>query len=439
MSTPLVSYDHADMHAKTVGAHGIPAREFAALVKRLGKVRAVLARQAKRRQGFMSIPYRAAELREARALARAMRKRFHTLLVIGIGGSDLGARALDMGLRDPHVEPEVRFLGANTDPDEIMEALHEIDLAKTCVNVISKSGETIEPMSTFLLVREALIRKVGAKRHARHVVATTGREANTLRALAEREGYATLPVPEDIGGRFSALTAVGLFPLAFAGVDVDSLLRGAKRVLDHSLAAPAAKSGPLLYAGLHHAAATRRGQNVAVLMPYAHALRGLAPWWAQLWGESLGKKHDRRGRVVHAGQTPYAALGATDQHSQLQLWNEGPADKVLTFVRVERFKDDVALPDPHPDIEGLSYMAGIRMSRVIRTELEATAAALAASGRPSGVLSIARVDALHLGGLMMFFMLAVAAAGELYDIDAYDQPGVQSMKTEMFRRLGRSA
>lgn len=431
-----ITYDHALMWASRASA-GAPDAERDAI---LTPLRAVKDKLADARDsgsiGFFTIPGLRKELAEVRRAAADVAKKFDDLIVVGIGGSDLGARALIRALgREKGMR--THFIGANTDPEEIAALLRRVDLRNAAINVISKSGDTIEPMSAFVLLRDRLVRKVGLAKHRKHVIATTDPKTGTLRKIADREGYRTLPVPGNIGGRFSALTTVGLFPAACAGIDVAALVAGCRDEFDAFARSKAEASAPLVFAALHCDAYLRRGQNVNVLMPYADGLREMGAWFRQLWAESLGKKMSRGGKVVHRGMTPVAALGATDQHSQVQLYNEGPFDKIVTFVEVDAFRQDLTVPNPYPDLEGVAYMAGHRFSEIIHAERAATAHALAANGRPSGTLHVPRIDERAVGGLMGFFMIATAAAAELLDIDAYDQPGVEAGKKAMYAMLGR--
>ena len=435
---PTIAYDHEYMLAGRVGRAGKSEDELPKLFRDLGKVRETLRKQKEDHEvGFFSIPDSHDDLRPVLALARDLAKKQKTLVVIGIGGSDLGARAICKALAQPGKGMDVRFIGANTDPEEIAALLADVDLRNAVLNIVSKSGDTIEPMSTFLLLRDKLIARVGEKKHRGQVVATTDEKTGTLRQIADREGYRTLPVPGRIGGRFSALTPVGLFPAACAGIPVRDLVTGAKAVDDEFWNSAIKDNGPLIFAGLHYDAYVRRFQHISVLMPYAEALREFGFWFRQLWAESLGKKHDRADRVVHHGLTPIAALGATDQHSQVQLYNEGPADKIVTFIEVAKFRGDFTLPNPYPDIEGTAYMAGHSFREIIHAERKATAMALASAGRPSGTITMPAVTPKTFGGLMYFFMLATAAAGELLDVNAYDQPGVEQGKRAMYALLGR--
>lgn len=432
------AYDYSCMLADQVGKGGKSADELPKLFRELAKIQKTLKAQKDNHQvGFFSIPDSHDELRPVLALASDLQKKYKTLIVIGIGGSDLGARAICKALAVPGKGMDVRFIGANTDPEEIAALLAGVDLKNAVLNVISKSGDTIEPMSTFLLLRDKLIDSVGEKKHAAQVIATTDEQTGTLRQIAEREGYRTLAVPRKIGGRFSALTPVGLFPAACAGIAVRDLIVGAKETDDDFWSSAVKDNGPLVFAGLHYDAYVRRFQHVTVLMPYAESLREFGFWFRQLWAESLGKKYDRSERLAHHGLTPIAALGATDQHSQVQLYNEGPADKILTFIEIEKFRSDFTVPDPYPDIEGTAYMAGHSFLEIIHAERKATAMALASAGRPSGTLVVPEISPKSLGALMYFFMLATAAMGELLDVNAYDQPGVEAGKKKMYALLGR--
>lgn len=425
------------MLATAIGSGGMPDAELGALRGRLAAVRETLLDGWKAAPGFFGIPERHDDLRAVKEAAKAAAKSCRTLVVIGIGGSDLGARAILRALKPAGKGMDVRFIGANTDPEEIAALLATVDLKKAMLNVISKSGDTIEPMSAFLLLRDRLIKAVGKAKHRARVVATTDAKKGTLRAIADREKYATLPVPADIGGRFSALTTVGLFPAACAGVPFMDLVAGMKEVRDGFTSSFAGAEGPLLFAGLHHEAYARRDRRVTVLMPYADGLREFGLWFRQLWAESLGKRRDRAGMDVRHGFTPVAALGATDQHSQVQLYNEGPADKVVTFIEVDRFRKDFSVPNPYKDIEGVAYMAGRPFSEIIHAERKATALALKKSGMPSGTLHVPSLTPESVGALMGFFMIATAATAELLDVDAYDQPGVEEGKRAMYALLGR--
>ncbi len=434
----LLVYDHESMLKERVGAAGVRSIDLTRLSKRLEKVRIKLKQAAADGSlGWLNVPEQRSESQKAKSLAKKISAEFKTLVVIGIGGSDLGTRTLVRALKPAKRGLDVRFIGSNTDPEEIADLLRTVDLKTTLLNVVSKSGGTIESMSTFLLLRDRLIRRVGLKSHVRQVVATTDQTSGVLRTIAEREGYTTLPVPDGIGGRFSVLTPVGLFPAACAGIAVDGLLRGAAEIRDSFLSTPVGRNDVLNFAGLHYLGYAKRGQRITVLMPYAARLNPLSSWFRQLWGESLGKEINVAGRMVSHGLTPVAALGATDQHSQIQLYNEGPFDKLITFIEVGRMRDDFNLPNPFPDLEDVSYFSGKNFSEILRVERRATSMTLEDNGRPNGVLYIPEISPETIGGLMTFFMLSTAVMADLLDVNAYNQPGVEKGKRIISALLGR--
>lgn len=399
---PFLSYDPTNMFVGDVTLPRMP-NELTAAKKRVRYLSETGA------QGWLALPQDRKMVARVKKMAKKKRG-FTTCLVIGIGGSDLGARAAYSALCQFGNGMELVFVGANTDPDELADVLSCLDLKKTLVNVISKSGDTIEPMATFFIVRELLIKRVGKNAYAKHIVATTG-SSGSLHDLAEREGYAMLPVPENVGGRFSVLSDVGLFPLACAGIPIERMLRGASQ--DHWEAAER-------FAELQYASDTKRNQRIHVLMPYASGLKEFAFWYRQIWAESLGKEGK--------GPTPVAALGATDQHSQIQLYNEGPNDKTVTFIKVEKFATSSRIPTDIANIEALSYLAKKSLQDVIHAELSGTATALADHGRPNATITIPSISPESVGALFLFIEIATAIAGELYHVNAYNQPGVEAGK-----------
>jgi glucose-6-phosphate isomerase len=274
--------------------------------------------------------------------------------------------------------------------------------------------------------------------HLKRWCATTDPAKSELLTLARRLGMATLAIPPNVGGRFSVLTAVGLLPAAFLGLDVDALLQGARDMRTHCWTAPADRNAGITGAVLTFLMATKRARNIQVLMPYAGSLVAFADWYRQLWAESLGKRVDRRGRVVHTGQTPVTALGATDQHSQVQLYMEGPHDKVVTFLEVEQYRPDVRIPKLHPDLASTGYLGGRTLGELLTAERRGTEIALTGAGRPCFTYLLPRVDAHVVGQLIYLFEFQTALSGEMYGIDAFDQPGVEAGKVAAYALMGRA-
>lgn len=440
MTMKYLAYDFRNMLRPAVGLHGADEKFLEINAKRLTEAKnGVLAEWKNRQQGWLSCPDDKPLVERIRKLA-ARKSAFDTCLVLGIGGSDLGARAAYQALK--HTAKggmKLAFAGSNTDPDELHETLAGLDWQKTLINIISKSGDTIEPLSAFLIAREKLIKAVGEKKHAAHIVATTDRERGALRKLAQRFGYDTLPVPDNIGGRFSVMTAVGLFPLACAGIDIVGLLKGAAQIRTNFTKGKQATDEASIFALLQFLADTERRQNIHVLMPYSSRLREMGHWYRQIWAESLGKKFNLAGDVVHIGPTPISALGATDQHSQIQLYNEGPNNKTVTFIKVTKFDRGLKVPDSAKLLPGLEYLSGIRLQKIIHAELAGTAESLRANKRPNGTLAVPEISPESVGALFMFFEIATALAGHLYAINPYDQPGVEEGKVIARRLLGGTA
>ena len=431
------------------GEHGLARERLADLGRGFPAVRqTVRSRRAAGEYGFYGLVDQGPTVRAIKTFAEGLGQAHDHVLVLGIGGSALGTKALLNALRRPgwnewddegrEFFPRLTVL-ENVDPTSVAAALERIDPRRVLVNVISKSGGTAETMAQYLVVRAWLEKALGQAAH-RHLVFTTDPSRGALRELAQRDHVPTLDVPEDVGGRFSVLSPVGLLPAALVGIDVDGLLSGARRALERSEAEDLLQNPPALYAALHWLADTELGARVHVLMPYTDRLREFAEWYRQLWAESLGKRVDRNGKVVHLGPTPVAAVGATDQHSQVQLFMEGPFDKVITFVTVEDFGVDVPIPD-QPASEALppdlAYLAGHTLGELLRAEYQATSAALAQMGRMNCTLRFPDLSAETVGEAIMFFQLATGYAGAWYGIDPFDQPGVELGKRLTYAEMGR--
>jgi glucose-6-phosphate isomerase len=328
------------------------------------------------------------------------------VLTVGIGGSALGAATISTALGPSDTEHRVLD---NVDPEAVTETLADLPLDSTAVNVVSRSGTTVETLSNFLVVREAMV-DAGVDWTERTTV-TTG-ERGPLRALADEHDLPALSVPEGVPGRFSALSAVGLVPAAIQGHDIEAVLAGGRTAMD-SLAPSLYDCPGYAYGALAYAL-DQRGASVNAVMPYAERLEPFAEWFAQLWAESLGKDG--------LGQTPARALGATDQHSQLQLYRAGPRDKMVTLVRATD-RDDRTIPDT--DVPDLAYLGGTGLGDLLDAEFEATEASLAAAGRPNVRIELDAVDAAGIGELLYSMEAACILAGELYDVETFTQPAVE--------------
>ena len=429
------------------GEHGLPRARLSQLAGRFGEVqREIQRRREAGEYGFYGLVDQGATVRQIKAFAEGLGQAYDHVLVLGIGGSALGTKALLHALRRPAWNewddegrdffPRLTVL-ENVDPTSVAAALRRIDPRRVLVNVISKSGGTAETMAQYLVVRHWLEEALGGAAY-RHLVFTTDPSRGTLRELAAREGIATLSVPPEVGGRFSVLSPVGLLPAALVGIDIEALLAGARRAIERAAADDLARNPAALYAALHWAADADRGARIHVLMPYTDRLREFAEWYRQLWAESLGKRVNREGRTVHAGPTPVGAVGATDQHSQVQLFMEGPFDKVITFVVVDRLGEDLSIPERADLPPDLAYLPGHTLGQLLQAEYEATSAALAQMGRMSCTLRFPDLSPESLGEAIMFFQLATGYAGVWYGVDPFDQPGVELGKRLTYAAMGRA-
>ena len=329
------------------------------------------------------------------------------VLTVGIGGSALGAATISAALAD-QTDVEAHFLD-NVDPEETAALLDSLPLDDTVVNVVSRSGTTAETLSNFLVVREAMA-DAGID-WTEQTFVTTGDDGN-LRNLADEHDLPSLKVPEGVPGRFSAISTVGLACAALQGLDIEGVVAGAQTAMDDCSGSlydsPGYAYGAVCYA------LAERGALTNAMMPYAESLEYFAEWFAQLWAESLGKE-DR-------GQTPARALGATDQHSQLQLYRAGPRDKLVTLVR-PREREDIGIPET--ELSGLSYLGGSGLGELLDAEFEATEASLAAEGRPNVRIEIDAVDAEGIGELLYAMEAATVMYGELAGLSTFTQPAVE--------------
>jgi len=378
---------------------------------------------------------------QATDFAESVRGKFDDVVILGIGGSALGPIALRTALRPSAWNtlssearggfPRLHVLD-NVDPETITELVYRLDLSRTLIVVTSKSGGTAETMSQYMIADQH-VRKAGLP-VTDHFVFVTDPAQGALRTLARDLGIEALDIPPNIGGRYSVLTPVGILPAALVGIDVSLLLAGAAQMADRCSTPELERNPAGTFAMLQWLADTRLGKTISVLMPYSDQLRDFAAWFVQLWAESLGKHTPDGGSV---GSTPLPALGATDQHSQVQLFMEGPKNKTLTFISVENRVADVSIPRTFGDVKELGYLGGHSLAELIDIEQRATAGALAKRGRPNMTIHVERVDPRHVGGLMMLFELATAYAGQLYGVDAFNQPGVELGKQFAYALLGR--
>jgi glucose-6-phosphate isomerase len=367
-----------------------------------------------------------ADIEAARPVAAAIAKDTSDIVVLGIGGSSLGGKAL-MALADPaRSGPRVSFHD-NPDPETWSRALAGYDLKTTRFAAISKSGGTAETLMQVLTAADAIEKAGGGKYLKYHFAVVTEPKPSPLRAFADSIGAPSLDHPLGIGGRYSVLSVVGVLPALILGLDVAALRAGAKAVLEDTLASDA--SGPLTGAMLHYMLAEQGRMRETVLWSYADKLATLGAWWRQLWAESLGKDGK--------GSTPVAAIGPVDQHSQLQHFRDGPNDTLYTLVSTDTKGRGPAAPRERAEALGLGYLAGRTVGDLVDAEARATAQTLARNGRPVRTIHVPKIDERAFGGLMMHFMLETILMGRLMGVDPFDQPGVEEGKVLAREYLAR--
>jgi len=383
-----------------------------------------------RGQGFLDALDDRTTLKAIKNFTAGVKGQYQDIVVLGIGGSALGAKCLGQALRKLYennsFKPRLAVLD-NIDPVMLAEFEHSVDFRHTLFLVITKSGSTAETLAQFLYFKS----RVEARKLTweKHFVLVTDPQKGLLRKLAnETRGLPVFSVPENVGGRFSALTAVGLLPAALAGLNIEALLTGARKGREQSLKKKAADN-PAWRLALSQYLLYKKDKKITVFWPYAQKLARLADWYGQLLAESIGKKVDRKGHRVEAGITPVSAMGVTDQHSQNQLYNEGPNDKLFLFLGITNRAADLLIPrDKNWHPKELAYLENLSINKLFLKEMEGTFGALLKQGRPSIKIVMDTLNAENLGQLMVLLEMSVAYLGELLGIDAYDQPGVELSK-----------
>ena len=422
-------FDFNNAIADAVGAYGISKKELQDAKAMLDSALSAMDAKA---MGFRRLPGgQEALIGDIETAAADIRQRCDNFVVLGIGGSALGPIAVHQALAQGDAGINL-FVEDNVDPERLGRLMDSLDLKKTMFNVITKSGKTSETMAQ-LMAAAAALEAQGLPVQG-HIIATTDKENGNLIRIVRQEGLKSFVIPDDVGGRFSELTPVGLLPAAVCGYDIRAMLRGAA---DMDAVCSRRDGNPAAMYALLHVIAMQRGMNISVMMPYADSLKYMADWYAQIWAESLGKRVDLDGNEVYAGQTPVKALGVTDQHSQIQLYTEGPADKIITFLRVLQFRRDLDIPAAFSYVDDIAFLGGKTFGQLLEAERSATEYALVKAGRPNLTITLTGVDAYSVGALLYFFEMATAYAGEMLGIDTFNQPGVEEGKLATFALMGK--
>lgn len=438
--------DYSNMMAQAVGSeHGILQGELDGLKGRVSDAhRRIEELRKSGKIGFFDLHN--IDTRPFKKYAAKVRNKYENFVVLGIGGSALGTSAINGALNNSFANllPKGKrngyprlFVADNIDPAQFEELLKIADPQKTIFNVISKSGATAETMSQFMIVFDRLNRQLKGK-WKKKVVITTDSQKGILREIVREHKLESFEVPANVGGRFSVFSAVGLLPLACAGVDIDSLLAGSAQIAERCRAEEVSKNPANLFSSLLYLADTTKRKPMVVMMPYSSKLYGVADWFRQLWAESLGKRYSLDKKDIYTGQTPIKALGATDQHSQVQLYVEGPFDKVFVFIETEKFGKECGIPAVFTDKAELAYLGGKSLNGLMKIEMEGTQYALTTHQRPNMTIRLPEISAHSLGQLVYLLEHATAFSGGLYNIDPFDQPGVEFGKNYAYAMMGRA-
>ena len=386
--------------------------------------------------GWLDLPvnYDKEEFTRIQAAAKKIQANSQVLIVIGIGGSYLGARAAIELLHSPMYNllpketPEIYFAGCSISPAYLNEIIRLCEGKDFSVNVISKSGTTTEPALAFRVFRDLLIKKYGAEGAKDRIFCTTDKARGTLKTLADREGYETFVVPDDIGGRFSVLTAVGLLPIAVSGADINKLMEGAAAAREAYSVCDLNTNDCYRYAALRNIL-NRKGKSIELMVSYEPAFAMMAEWYKQLFGESEGK--DGKGLY------PSSVIFSTDLHSMGQFIQEGSRVMFETVVDIQKPKYDLYIQEDEENFDGLNFLANQDMSVVNQKAMQGTILAHTEGGTPNIILEVPEINEYELGQMIYFFEKACAVSGYMLGVNPFDQPGVESYKRNMFALLGK--
>ncbi len=386
--------------------------------------------------GWADLPvdYDKAEFERIKAAAAKIKSDSKVLIVIGIGGSYLGARAAIEALKSTLYNslkkdtPEIYFIGNSISPTYLNEVISLVEGRDFSVNIISKSGTTTEPALAFRVFRDLLVERYGEDGAKGRIYATTDKARGTLKELSDKKGYETFVIPDDVGGRFSVLTAVGLLPIACAGCDIDALMKGAAAAREEYSECDLDKNACYKYAALRNIL-YNKGKSVEMLISYENSFAMMAEWFKQLYGESEGK--DGKGLY------PSSAVFSTDLHSLGQFVQDGSRVMFETVIQFAEPQKEFFLKDEATNVDGLNFLSNQNMSVVNRKAFEGTVIAHTEGGVPNIVLELPRLDEFELGYIIYFFEKACAISGYMLGVNPFDQPGVESYKKNMFALLGK--
>jgi glucose-6-phosphate isomerase len=450
-----IQLDVSRVRSRSIGSeYGISPSEYKQVEENISRAHEVIKQEQNSGEyGFYTVHKDRSMWGDVERTAKKLLKnKYENLVILGIGGSALGITTLLTALKPQYYNlqsieerngfPRV-FVMDNVDPDTFSEMMTICDPTKTLYNVISKSGTTAETVAQLFVVLDQIEKSVGKLNVSEHVVFTTGpkikkRPETPMQEVCDKYRCKTFTIPENIGGRFSVFSPVGLFPAALLGLDLKAMAKGCNSMARRTNSTDLKKNPAYLNAGIQHYLMTEKGRSISVMMPYSNRLKDLADWYCQLWAESLGKRESRNGRDsnLFVGQTPVRALGVTDQHSQLQLYLEGPHDKVITIIEETNFKNQIPIAGIPAAFKSLKYMRKRTMGDLMHAERKATMDALRASNRPVVKIKVPVVNESTLAQLFYMFEVQTAITGVLLDVNPFDQPAVEQIKIFTREYLG---
>ncbi len=442
-----LTLDYTNCLSEAIGAtHGLTKPEVDTLVAKFPKHHENIEElRSTGESSFFDLPYQ--DISELKALLKKHQGKWDDLVVVAIGGSAYGAKALLTALGHTSFNllegkarkgaPRVHF-AANPDPLALTELVEVLDLKKTLFQVISKTGTTVETNAMFLWLQELLKKKVGKTALSGQVVITTDREKSPLIEIARQEKIDTLNVPSNLTGRFGVLGNSGLFTAGMVGIDIAALLAGAGDMDKRCRHGEAFRNPAYMHSLVHYLLTRKRRKTIHVTFSFSNRVHGVGEWYSHLCAVSLGKMLNRKGKAVHVGPSPVSALGTFDQHGQMQLFAEGPFDKVVTFITVKDHGAHLVAPAAYPKVETVGYLGNADFAAILDNGYLGAEQHITASGRPNMTIMLDKVDAGSIGGLIYLLQLSTVMSAELYGIDPFDQPGVEYGKHASFAQFGRA-
>ncbi|KJR40592.1 Phosphoglucose isomerase (PGI) [Candidatus Magnetoovum chiemensis] len=419
----------ANMIEDVIGKKGLSFRQIESVREKVSSAHKQIQERKWEELSFLDLCKQ--DTSDIKELAKYIKDTSEYFILLGIGGSATGPRAIIEALKpyQNYINSPKIFICDNVDPRTLNSILSVVDITKTTVNVVTKSGTTAETIASFMVLWNYMERTVG-KDIADKFIVSTNPDRGLMNKIIKERSLKSLPIPNAVVGRYSVLSSAGLLISEVAGIDSCEVLKGAKDMLYLKCSKEELWENPAyLFAAMLYLMSIDEKRNINVMMPYADGLKAIAEWFCQLWAESLGK--------LGFGLTPYPSVGTTDQHSQLQLWMDGPEDKVVIFIHIDDYTIDIKIPDAFKDYEGCAYLAGHTLSEVIKAAENATELSLSDASKPNMTIKIPTIDAYHIGQLFQFFEISTVVIGFLFGVNPFNQPWIEAGKNNIYGMLGK--